>query len=90
MVEACPVCDTLWRLYGRASENLHELIGKHTDSRDKGDRNSTDLLAHEIAIAESALGAVRRELRRHEVARHNHRAEEQGSRRRESAGEQSK
>ena len=70
MVEACPVCDTLWRLYTRAADNLHELNGKHRDARDKGDPNSSEILAHEITIAESALPVVRRELRRHQVARH--------------------
>lgn len=70
MVEACPVCDVLWRLYRQAADNLHELNGKHSDARGKGDSNTVEILAHEIAIAESALPAVRRELRRHEAARH--------------------
>jgi hypothetical protein len=70
MVEACPVCDVLWRLYTQAADNLHELNGKHRDARGKGDQNTVDILAHEITIAESALPVVRRELRRHEAARH--------------------
>jgi hypothetical protein len=70
MIEACPVCDTLWRLYSQAADNLHELNGKHLDARGKGDQNTVEILAHEIAIAESALPVVRRELRRHEMARH--------------------
>jgi hypothetical protein len=70
MVEACPVCDTLWRLYTQAADNLHELNGKHRDARGKGDQNTVEILAHEITIAESALPVVRRELRRHEVTRH--------------------
>jgi hypothetical protein len=70
MVEACPVCDVLWRLYSQAAGNLHELNGKHRDARGKGDANTVEILAHEIAIAESALPAVRRELRRHEAERH--------------------
>jgi hypothetical protein len=70
MVETCPTCDTLWRLYTRAIDNLRDLLGKHRDARDKGDQNSAGVLAHEIAIAESALPVVRRELRRHEIAHH--------------------
>ena len=70
MVEACPVCDTLWRLYTQAADNLHELNGKHRDARGKGDQNTVEILEHEIAIAEASLPAVRRELRRHELARH--------------------
>ena len=70
MVEACPVCDTLWRLYTQAADNLRELNGKHRDARDKGDQNTAEILAHEITIVESALPVVRRELRRHAVARH--------------------
>ena len=70
MVEACPVCDTLWRLYTQAADNLRELSGKHRDARDKGDQNTAEILAHEITIAESALPVVRRELRRHEMTRH--------------------
>jgi hypothetical protein len=70
MVEACPICDVLWRLYSQAADNLHELNGKHRDARGKGDQNTVDILAHEITIAESALPVVRRELRRHEAARH--------------------
>lgn len=75
MVEACPVCDTLWRLYTQAVDNIRELSGKHRDARDKGDQNAAEILAHEITIAESALPTVRRELRRHEMGRHNHRQE---------------
>ena len=71
MVEACPVCDTLWRLYSQAADNLHELNGKHRDARGQGDQNTLEILAHEITIAESALPVVRRELRRHEVLRHS-------------------
>jgi hypothetical protein len=70
MVEACPVCDVLWRLYTQAADNLHELNGKHRDARGAGDQNTVEILAHEIAIAESALPVVRRELRRHEETRH--------------------
>ena len=70
MVEACPVCDTLWRLYTQAADNLHELSGKHSDARGKGDQTTVDILAHEISIAESTLPVVRRELRRHEMVRH--------------------
>ena len=70
MVEACPVCDTLWRLYSQAADNLHELNGKHRDARGKGDQNTVEILSHEITIAESALPVVRRELRRHELTRH--------------------
>jgi hypothetical protein len=70
MVEACPVCDTLWRLYSQAAGNLHELNGKHRDARGAGDQNTVEILAHEITIAESALPVVRRELRRHEMTRH--------------------
>ena len=70
MVEGCPVCDTLWRLYSQAADNLHELNGKHRDARGKGDQNTVEILAHEITIAESALPVVRRELRRHEMTRH--------------------
>jgi hypothetical protein len=71
MVEACPVCDVLWRLYSQAADNIRELNGKHRDARGAGDSNTVEILAHEIAIAESSLPAVRRELRRHEVARHS-------------------
>jgi hypothetical protein len=70
MVEACSVCDTLWRLYTQAADNLHQLNGKHTDARGKGDQTTVEILAHEITIAESTLPIVRRELRRHEQARH--------------------
>ncbi|HEX3748236.1 MAG TPA: hypothetical protein VHW09_30110 [Bryobacteraceae bacterium] len=70
MVEACPVCDTLWRLYSQAADNLHELNAKHRDARGKGDQNTVEILAHEIVIAESALPVVRRQLRRHETSRH--------------------
>lgn len=71
MIEACPTCDTLWRLYAKAADNLHELVGKFRDSRDKGDANTADILSHELAIAESSLRSVRRELLRHERSRHN-------------------
>jgi hypothetical protein len=77
MVEACPTCDTLWRLYSRAVENLQDLSGKHRDARDKGDQNGVDVLAHEITIAESALPVVRREIRRHHVATHGDRQSNQ-------------
>lgn len=77
MIEACPICDTLWRLYGKATDNLHELVGKHREGRDKGDQNTADILSHEIAIAESTLRAVRCELQRHEDARHGKRQEKQ-------------
>jgi hypothetical protein len=77
MVEACAVCDTLWRLYGRATDNLHELVGKHGDAREKGDQNSVEVLSHEVTIAESTLGLVRREIRRHERSRHGDRQENQ-------------
>jgi hypothetical protein len=70
MVEACPVCDVLWRLYAQATDNLHELNGKLRDARGGSDQNSIEILAAEIAISESALPVVRRELRRHEEARH--------------------
>ena len=70
MVEACSVCDTLWRLYSQAADNLRELNGKHREARDNGNPNTLEILAHEIVIAESALPVVRRELRRHETARH--------------------
>ncbi len=80
MIETCPVCDTLWRLYGRAVDNLRDLVGKYGDARDKGDRSSVEILAHEITIAESALRAVRHELRRHEVTRHGNRQESHESR----------
>jgi hypothetical protein len=71
VIEACPTCDTLWRLYARAAENLHELVGKHGDSRGSGDHNTVEILSHEITIAESSLRAVRREIRRHETERHS-------------------
>jgi hypothetical protein len=67
MVETCPVCVTLWRLYSQAGDNLHELTGRHRDARGGGDQNALAILADEITIAESALSVVRRELRRHEV-----------------------
>jgi hypothetical protein len=88
MVEACPVCDTLWRLYGRATDNLHSLVGKHSEARDKGDPNSVEILAHEITIGESALRAVRIELRRHEGARHGNRQENQRAQPKEQMQEQ--
>jgi hypothetical protein len=77
MVEACPVCDTLWRLYKQATDNLQALVGKHADVRGQGDQNSVEILSHEITIGESTLGAVRRELRRHEGLRHANRQEKQ-------------
>jgi len=85
------VCDTLWRLYSQAADNLHELNGKYRDARGKGDQNTVEILAHEIAIAESALPLVRREVRRHERARHRDghgdRQKETGERReRETSG----
>jgi hypothetical protein len=70
MVEACPVCDTLWRLYTQAANNLHNLVEKHGETRGKGDQNSIEVLSHEITIVESTLRIVRREIRRHEVVRH--------------------
>ena len=70
MVEACPVCNTLWRLYSQATDNLQELNGKHRDAGGGGDPNTVEILAHEITIAELALPVVRRELRRHEMTRH--------------------
>ena len=75
MVEACPVCDTLWRLYAKAVENLHELVGKRTEAHDRGDQNTLEILTCEISIAQSALPVVRRELRRHEASRHAARQE---------------
>ena len=66
----CPICDTFWRLYERAADNLQELIGKRRDAKDGNASSSVEMLEHEIAIAERALGSVRRELRRHEAARH--------------------
>jgi hypothetical protein len=75
-VTQCPLCDTFWRLYAHAADNLQELVGKHQNARDGEDRNSIEMLAHEITIAESTLRTVRRELRRHELARHgNHQPE---------------
>jgi hypothetical protein len=71
MVEACPICDTLWRLYKQATDNLQTLVGKHADLRGQGDKNSVEILSHEITIGESSLRAVRRELRRHEGVRHD-------------------
>jgi hypothetical protein len=87
MVEACPVCDTLWRLYSKAADNLHELNGKHRDARGAGDQNTVEILAHEITIAESALPVVRRELRRHELTRH---ANGQGDQKQKEKGEMEK
>jgi hypothetical protein len=67
------MCDTFWRLYSRSVENLTELVNKHQNAMGGEDRNSTEMLAHEIAIAEASLANVREELRRHELARHaNH------------------
>jgi hypothetical protein len=79
MVESCPVCDTLWRLYKQATDNLQTLVGKHADLRGQGDQNSVEILSHEITIGESTLRAVRRELRRHEDARHANRQENRKS-----------
>ena len=90
MVESCPVCDTLWRLYGQAADNLRDLIGKHRDQRDKGDHNSVEILSHEIDISESALSAVRRELRRHETARHGEKQENQKGQPKQQAQRQEK
>jgi len=69
-VPQCSLCETFWRLYAHAADNLQELVGKHRNARDGDDRNSMEMLAHEIAIAESTLRTVRRELHRHELARH--------------------
>jgi hypothetical protein len=69
-VTQCPLCETFWRLYEKAADNLRELIGKHKSARDGDDRNSIEILAHEIAIAEASLRSVRLELRRHESERH--------------------
>jgi hypothetical protein len=76
VTEACPVCDTLWRLYAAAEDNLHTLVDKHGDARGRGDRNTFEILSHELTIAESAVRSVRRELRRHEVARHGDRPDD--------------
>ena len=73
MTEACPVCDTLWRLYSVAAENHHTLVGKHAEARGAGTGKTAEILDHEIAIAESAFRAVRQELRRHDKARHSDR-----------------
>jgi hypothetical protein len=70
-VPQCPLCETFWRLYARATDNLSELVSKHKAARDGDDRNSIEMLAHEIAIAESALRSVRLELHRHESYRHH-------------------
>jgi hypothetical protein len=70
VTEACPVCDTLWRLYSVATENHHTLVGKHAEARGTGTGKTAEILDHEIAIAESAFRAVRQELRRHDRARH--------------------
>ena len=88
MIEACSICDTLWRLYAKAAENLHELVGKHSDAKGNGGGNNVELFDHEIAIAESSLRAVRHEIRRHEAARHSHRDEkpsQHGSRMKQTA-----
>lgn len=79
VIEACSICDTLWRLYARAADNLHELVGKHSDAKGNGSGNTVELLDHEITIAESSLRAVRHELRRHEKARHNRPQENRGA-----------
>jgi hypothetical protein len=70
MVEACPVCDTLWRLYGKAVANLQELVSKLTDGRGQGDQHNVEILTHEVNIAESSVRAVGRELRQHEKEHH--------------------
>jgi hypothetical protein len=70
MVEACPVCDTLWRLYAKAVENLKELVGKLSDLRGQGDQHNVEILTHEVSIAEASLQAVGRELRQHAKERH--------------------
>jgi hypothetical protein len=57
-------------LYEKAADNLRELIGKHKNARDGDDRNSLEMLSHEIGIAEASLRTVRLELRRHESERH--------------------
>ena len=72
MPDTCPTCDTLWRLYSVATGNHQTLVGKHSDARSQGDGKNLEILDHEISIAESAVRAVRRELRRHELSRHNH------------------
>jgi hypothetical protein len=69
-MEACHTCDTLWRLYDKATENLRELVGKHRDSRANGEQHTIEILSHELNIAESSVRVVRYELRRHETARH--------------------
>lgn len=70
MIESCRTCETLWRLYSKAADNLRELVEKHGDSRAKGEQQTVEILSHEITIAESALRTVRRELRRHEAGKH--------------------
>jgi hypothetical protein len=75
MIEACNTCETLWRLYSRAADNLRELVGKHGEARGRGEQQPVEILSHEIAIAESALRTVRRELRRHEMEKHTSRPE---------------
>jgi hypothetical protein len=51
-------------------DNLRELSGKLRDARGGGDQTTVEIFSSEIAIAESALPVVRRELRRHQAARH--------------------
>lgn len=70
VTEACPVCDTLWRLYAKATDNLRELVGKHGDARGQGDQNTVEILTHEINVAESSVHAVGHELRHHHDTRH--------------------
>ncbi len=70
MTEACPTCDTLWRLYAKAAENLRELITKHGEARASADRKNVEILGHEVAIAESAVHSVGEQLRRHDETRH--------------------
>jgi hypothetical protein len=70
MTEICSVCDTLWRLYLRALDNLKELAEKHGESRSKGDRNSVEILGYEIMIAEASLRSVQIAIRHHETAQH--------------------
>lgn len=67
---ACSICDTFWRLYAHAVENLHELVRKHRDVYDRGDKNSMEMLDYEIAIAESTLHSIRQERLRHDQLRH--------------------
>ena len=85
VTEACGVCDTLWRLYGQATDNLRTLVEKHRDGRGQGDQTTVEILSAEITIAESGLRAVRKELRRHEESRHANRQEKSKSQGKEPA-----